>query len=43
MAASDLRRLCVACEAVQQVSWPSTTWATAQEGPMEPWVWIAKS
>ena len=43
MAASCLRRLCVICDAVQQVSLPSRISATAQEGPSEPWVWMAKS
>src|SRR5271165_3349579 len=43
IAASCLRRSCVACEAVQQVSRPPSKLATAQEGPMEPCVWIAKS
>src|SRR5262245_47809218 len=41
--ASCLRRLCVACEADHEVSLPSLNSATAQEGPMEPWVLIAKS
>jgi hypothetical protein len=35
--------LWVACEAVQHVTWPSFTCATAQDGPIEPCVWIAKS
>src|SRR6476646_6811317 len=43
MVASCLRRLCVACEADQEVSWPSLNSATAQDGPIEPWVWMAKS
>src|SRR5262249_19607094 len=41
--ASCLRRLCVACEADQQVSLPFMNWATAQDGPIEPCVWMAKS
>src|SRR6266540_2206336 len=43
MVASCLRRLCVACEADHEVSLPSLNSATAQEGPIEPWVWMAKS
>src|SRR5690349_611814 len=43
MVASCLRRPCVACDADQEVSLPSLNSATAQEGPIEPWVWIAKS
>src|SRR5260370_29238842 len=43
MVASCLRKLCVACEADQEVSWPSLNSATAQDGPIEPWVWMAKS
>ena len=43
MAASCLRRLCVICDAVQQVSLPSLISAMAQDGPIEPWVWMAKS
>src|SRR5258708_21193823 len=43
MVASCLRRLWVACEADQEVSLPSLTSATAQDGPIEPWVWMAKS
>ena len=41
--ASCLRSRCVACEAVQTVSLPSLNSATAHDGPIEPWVWIAKS
>src|SRR5947209_18328217 len=41
--ASCLRRSCVACEADQEVSCPSLNCATAQDGPIEPWVWMAKS
>src|SRR6516162_6602747 len=43
MVASCLRRLWVACEADQEVSLRSLNSATAQDGPIEPWVWIAKS
>ena len=43
MAASCLRRACVICEAVQQVRNPSFSSAMAQDGPIEPWVWMAKS
>src|SRR6266581_1591830 len=41
--ASCLRRLCVACEADQEVSMPSLNSATAQDGPIEPCMWMAKS
>ena len=41
--ASCLRRLWVACEADHEVSLPSLNSATAQEGPIEPCVWMAKS
>src|SRR5512132_4075051 len=41
--ASCLRRLCVACDADHEVSLPSLNSATAQDGPIEPWVWMAKS
>ena len=41
--ASCLRRLWVACDADQDVSLPSLNSATAQDGPIEPWVWMAKS
>src|SRR5215467_14407748 len=41
--ASCLRRSWVACEADQEVSFPSLNCATAQDGPIEPWVWMAKS
>ena len=41
--ASCLTRLWVACEADQQVTAPSTTSAMAQDGPIEPCVWIVKS
>src|SRR5262245_18332107 len=43
MFASCLRRLCVACEADHEVSLPSLNSATAQDGPIESWVWMAKS
>src|ERR687887_58326 len=43
MVASCLRRLCVACDADHEVSWPSLNSATAHDGPIEPWVWMAKS
>jgi hypothetical protein len=43
MVASCLRRLWVACEADQDVSLPSLNSATAQDGPIEPWVWMAES
>src|SRR2546430_14332109 len=41
--ASCLRRLWVACEADHEVSLPSLNSATAQDGPIEPWVWMGKS
>src|SRR5262249_5508448 len=40
---SCLRRSWVPCEADHEVSLPSLNSATAQDGPIEPWVWIAKS
>ena len=43
MLASCLRRLWVACDADQEVSLPSLNSATAQDGPIEPCVWMAKS
>src|SRR5216684_6287293 len=43
MVASCLRRLCVACDADHDVSLPSLSSATAHDGPIEPWVWMAKS
>ncbi len=43
ISASCFLRLCVACDGVQQVSLPSLISATAQDGPIEPWVWMAKS
>src|SRR5215468_5156572 len=41
--ASCLLKLCVACEADHEVSLPSLNSATAHDGPIEPWVWTAKS
>src|SRR5215469_17428142 len=43
IAASCFLRLCVACDAVQQVSWPPVISTMAQDGPIEPCVWTAKS
>ena len=43
MVASCLRSAWVACEADHEVSLPSRNSATAQDGPIEPWVWMAKS
>src|SRR5262249_8899439 len=43
ISASCLRRLWVACDADHDVSLPSLNSAIAQDGPIEPWVWIAKS
>jgi hypothetical protein len=43
ISASCFFKRCVACEAVQTVTLPSFTSATAQEGPIDPWVWMAKS
>jgi hypothetical protein len=43
MTARSLRRSWVACEADQEVSLPSLNSAMAQDGPIEPWVWMAKS
>ena len=34
---------CVACEALQHVILPSLISTTAHDGPIEPWVWMAKS
>ena len=41
--ASCLRRLWVACDADHDVSLPSFNSAMAQDGPIEPWMWMAKS
>src|SRR5712692_580241 len=38
-----LRNRCVCCDALHDVSLPSTYSATAHDGPIEPCVWIAKS
>src|SRR5712691_2083438 len=43
IAASCFRRLCVACEALQHVILLSLISTTAQDGPIEPCVWMAKS
>src|SRR5437660_1174742 len=43
MMAICLRKRCVCCEALQQVSFPSLYSATAHDGPIEPCVWMAKS
>src|ERR1700722_7325175 len=43
IAASCLRRLCVACDALQQVRCSPSNCATAHEGPIDPCVWMAKS
>src|SRR4026207_1503371 len=40
IAASCLRRSCVAWDADHDVSLPSLNSAIAHDGPIEPWVWI---
>jgi hypothetical protein len=43
VAPSSRRSQCGACDGDQTMALPSFTSATAQDGPIEPWVWTAKS
>ena len=43
VAATSRRSQCGACEGDQISARPSFTSATAQAGPIDPWVWMAKS